>query len=194
VKEALQKGYTVTGVEFGQTMVSRLAEAFPKATFYTIDEFQQHSDGVFDVVFLSNVLEHLTTPKEVLAFLVKKLKPGGLLVAEGPLEANRSIANFFRRVAFRMRKSLLGKTATHAPTHVFQANRHNQLQLFQQSGLVTQKLFLQEQPWPFPYSWSKGDAPSRLLLVVVARISVALGPLIPGSGNTFVYIGSKPLH
>lgn len=194
VKEALVQGYSVVGVEFGHTMVNQLENAFPKTKFYTVDQFHSRESPAFDVVFLSNVIEHLSNPTEVLSFLVKNLKPGGLLVAEGPLETNRSFANLFRRLTFRLRKSLFRTTAKHVPTHVLMANKRNQLQFFKNVGLSTTYFRLNEQPWPFPYFWKIGEAPSKLLLVVVARVSVFLQPFIPGYGNTFVYIGRKPLH
>lgn len=46
-----------------------------------------------DVVHLGDVLEHVPDPAEVLGRACSLLRPGGLLLSEGPLEANLSVFN-----------------------------------------------------------------------------------------------------
>ncbi|MEZ6116814.1 MAG: class I SAM-dependent methyltransferase [Pirellulaceae bacterium] len=42
------------------------------------------SDGTFDLIFSSSVLEHVEKPRDVFAELARVLKPGGLLLARTP--------------------------------------------------------------------------------------------------------------
>ena len=46
-----------------------------------------YKDGIFDVVFADNVMEHLDDPKTVFAEIARVLKPGGVLLFKTP---NRS--------------------------------------------------------------------------------------------------------
>lgn len=49
-----------------------------------VGERVPYADGMFDVVFANNVLEHLTDPVSVFREVLRVLKPGGLFLAKTP--------------------------------------------------------------------------------------------------------------
>ena len=56
--------------------------------FYTVDEFWALEPGMkFNAVFMGDVLEHIATPADFLKKLMEKIKPGGLIAAQGPLKS-----------------------------------------------------------------------------------------------------------
>jgi 2-polyprenyl-3-methyl-5-hydroxy-6-metoxy-1,4-benzoquinol methylase len=186
---AMDKGYEVTGVDFGNELIKNLENAYPQARFQEIETFYTQND-YYDVIFVSNVFEHLTNPVEILHKLAQRLKPNGILVVDGPVENNITLAGLFRNVLFGLRKKM-GKVVSHAPTHLFYSNAKNQRQFFEQSGLETITYRLVEGSWPFPSKWSLANGLKAKCFYAVAQISIFLGKLLPNNGNVFYYIGRK---
>lgn len=58
-----------------------------------------YPDGVFDVVYLRNVLEHITAPRELRDEIRRILKPGGICAVHVPNDA--SITNSLKRALYR---------------------------------------------------------------------------------------------
>jgi 2-polyprenyl-3-methyl-5-hydroxy-6-metoxy-1,4-benzoquinol methylase len=186
---AMDKGYEVTGVDFGNELIKNLENAYPQARFQEIETFYTQNDS-YDVIFVSNVFEHLTNPVEILHKLAQRLKPDGILVVDGPIENNFTLAGVFRKVLFGLRKKM-GKVVSHIPRHIIYANAKNQRQFFELSGLETISYRLKETPWPFPSKWDQCSSIKLKIFFFMAKISSLLGFLIPKSGNVFYYIGRK---
>jgi hypothetical protein len=64
IVEAVDKGYEVYGVDYGQNLIDLLKTSYPEARFLEIEIFNKNSDK-FDIIFVSNVFEHLINPKEI---------------------------------------------------------------------------------------------------------------------------------
>ncbi len=188
VAEALSKGYTVTGVEYNPDLVKTLSEGFPKATFSTIDHFHQ-SDTKYDIIFLSNVLEHLTNPREIMLLLKERLHPNGIFVLEGPVENNFNLTKYVRKSMFFVRKKFFGKKASHVPTHVLYADRKNQEGFLKGIGLETLYYDIDEGHWPFPSNYKDCDTAMKKAMFVIADASVKMSRHFSFWGNTFQYIG-----
>lgn len=186
---ALDKGYEVMGVDYGQELIKNLENAYPQARFQEIDTFYTQTD-TFDVIFVSNVFEHLTNPLEIVNKLAQRLNPNGILVVDGPIENNFTLAGLFRKFLFGFRKKM-GKVVSHAPTHIFYSNAKNQRQFFEQSGLETVSYRLVEGSWPFPSKWSLANGLKAKCFYFIAKFSIIFGNLISNSGNVFYYIGRK---
>ena len=188
VVEALEKGYSVTGAEYNPELVANLSKTFTKASFLTIDDFYK-SDAKYDIIFLSNVLEHLTNPKEIMLKLRERVSENGLFVLEGPVENNFNLTLFTRKIIFFIRKNFFGKKASHTPTHILYANRKNQEQFLKDIGLTTLYYEIKESNWPYPMRYEDCHSLMQKLMYGIATFSVAMSKIFPFWGNNFVYIG-----
>ena len=188
VVEALEKGYSVTGAEYNPDLVANLSKTFTKASFLTIDDFYK-SDAKYDIIFLSNVLEHLTNPKEIMLKLRERVSENGLFVLEGPVENNFNLTLFTRKIIFFIRKNFFGKKASHTPTHILYANRKNQEQFLKDIGLTTLYYEIKESNWPYPMRYEDCHSLMQKLMYGIAAFSVAMSKIFPFWGNNFVYIG-----
>lgn len=192
VVEALDAGFQVTGTEFSPELVQLLQKKIPIAEFYTVEDFKSHTEK-YDVIFMSNVLEHLSNPKEIMQMLYERLQVGGLMVLEGPIEHNFSLAASFRKAVFAIRKTLFKKRAHHVPRHIFYANAKNQRDFLEHLGLQTVSYRVKEQPWPFPGSWGGAKGFKNKVLYLIAHLSINFSKLSNNWGNMFIYIGRKKL-
>ncbi|MBV6484724.1 MAG: hypothetical protein KFKLKKLM_01235 [Flavobacteriales bacterium] len=188
VIEAIIKNYKVTGVEFNPELVKNLKSNFQNADFYTTSDFFNQNKK-FDIIFLSNIIEHLINPLETMLMLKQKLNENGIFVIEGPIENNMNLTKLFRKSIFYIRKTIFNKQVTHTPTHVLYSNRKNQEEFFKKIGLTTFYYKIDEINWPFPMSFKECNSLKKMLLFLIASVSVKFGKVIPSWGNVFLYIG-----
>jgi 2-polyprenyl-3-methyl-5-hydroxy-6-metoxy-1,4-benzoquinol methylase len=181
----------VDGVEFSASVISKLKTAIPTSKFYTRDEFYK-TTASYDIIRMSNVLEHFTEPLVEFEKLKDKISKNGLMIIEGPLEKNRSLVNTLKWNYFVLRKKLNGAyKTTHVPTHIFFSNYKNQLDFFESMGMRTEKYILKENAWPYPEKLSQVNSISSFVKHVFAKCSILMSYLLPDYGNTFLYVGRK---
>jgi SAM-dependent methyltransferase len=78
-------GYRVTGIDTAELLVRKADERCPQATFIAGNLADlPASYGVFDVIALFDVVEHLDDPAGLLAAGVARARPGGLVIATVP--------------------------------------------------------------------------------------------------------------
>jgi 2-polyprenyl-3-methyl-5-hydroxy-6-metoxy-1,4-benzoquinol methylase len=189
---AEKHGLHFDGTEYNSDHVALLKKELPHTNFYTLDDFFKNNI-TYNVIRLSNVLEHLTNPVEITKQLIGKLNPGGILLVEGPVEMNSNLATSFRNLYLRFRKLIKGKTlASHAPTHIFFSNAKNQLTFFEKAGFKTLHYEITESEWPFPESFSNVKGIGSFFKFLIARLSMLLSSMSSTSGNTFIYVGRRP--
>lgn len=73
------RGYTVTAIDIEQ--------AYEKAEMVDVDQGLPYPDATFDLVWCSEVIEHLLDPAAFVAEVKRVLKPGGRLVLTTPNSA-----------------------------------------------------------------------------------------------------------
>lgn len=124
-------GYDVSGVEY-----SEVAANFARTTFnvnvVTGDlHVAKFSSGIFDVVFMGDVLEHLPNPVATLKEINRITASGGLLVILVPAQTN----TLFSRLGLAIYR-LLGKKATVnlPPYHLFEYRSDSLETLLRRSG------------------------------------------------------------
>jgi SAM-dependent methyltransferase len=144
-----QRNYQCTGVEYDPALVDRLRKENPAIQFYTVDEFWKQEEQ-YNVIFMGDVLEHISTPAAFLNRLMDKLKAGGLIAAQGPLENNRNLALRFRKLTSGI-KTTLSKSpiASHVPYHISFSNAKNQKAVFERAGLEPNFMRCLKQPGLF---------------------------------------------
>lgn len=79
-------GYLVTGVDIDETSVetAKSLNTFSNVNFKVYDANAFALGDEFDAIVCSEVLEHLTTPEDLVASIYRILKPGGVFVATVP--------------------------------------------------------------------------------------------------------------
>ncbi|MEO7556252.1 MAG: glycosyltransferase [Acidimicrobiales bacterium] len=142
-----------------------------------------------DVVHLGDLLEHLPDPLAGLDLALGFLRAGGLLLAQGPLEANRNMFLWSIRVA-RLRGHR--KEAVMPPYHVLLATARGQEDLFERAALHTERYDVSEVAWPAPSRLAACKGSRDLLMFGARRVSIALSAVLPGQlGNRYFYVGIK---
>lgn len=184
-------GFECDGLEFNPLHVEILNKELPERKFYVYEEFL-NSNIKYDVIRLSNVLEHFTDPVETIKQLKKHLKPNGYLFIEGPVEMNFNLALLTRKIYFKLKKRMKGDyTVSHTPTHIIFTNRINQLNFFKQIGFDTTHFELSEAEWPFPNTFKNAKGTVGKLNFLIARFSMLVSKLNKNWGNTFIYLGKN---
>lgn len=82
LKEMVERGYLVTGVELSQIRINSAKDKLPNIPLHnSLENIQDNSQ---DIITLFHVLEHVTNPVGLLKRLAKKLKKEGLIIVEVP--------------------------------------------------------------------------------------------------------------
>jgi 2-polyprenyl-3-methyl-5-hydroxy-6-metoxy-1,4-benzoquinol methylase len=164
-----QLNFTVDGVEFdpGATQQAAVRSG---CVVRTVEEFHDWMDGpLYDAVHLGDVLEHVADPAQVLSSLLARMKPGGLLFVEGPLEQNPSPVYWASLVMGVFKKRTGRYRATFPPTHLFRTNAAAQRRFFEEMDACGSTLHwrVYESGWPYAGQGVVRDG--------LAQIAVAMG-------------------
>lgn len=146
VREVLHLGWHSFGVEFDDGVAASLARETGLAIVGR-HEAGRLLRGRADVLHLGDVIEHLTAIEEEMPAILDLITPGGVLIAQGPLEGN---ANLFTLVLRSVRTLTGRRTSTMPPYHVLLATADGQRRLFTRFGLVVRQFDISEVAWPAP--------------------------------------------
>ncbi|HWT02299.1 MAG TPA: methyltransferase domain-containing protein [Pyrinomonadaceae bacterium] len=143
-----RRGFQVTGLDVDAPSVehaNRLATDLPNARFACLDVTELKSEP-FDVVILSEVLEHVTDPRSLLASSVRHLAADGVGIVTvpngyGEFELDSRLFRLLRlqRVVDRLAKNgreVAAATDNHASGHVQFFTRRRLRQLFAECSLA----------------------------------------------------------
>jgi hypothetical protein len=147
--------------------------------------------GLADVVHLGDVIEHLTQPQETIRSVLSILRPGGIMIAQGPLEAGPSF--FAAAMQYRQRLAQPAPRAM-APYHTLMATVTGQRRFFARMGLEEIEYSVSEVAWPAPEHMTLSDlaCPRRLALWALMRFSRALSRASPRAcGNRYFFEGRR---
>ncbi|HEY7439930.1 MAG TPA: class I SAM-dependent methyltransferase [Acidimicrobiia bacterium] len=118
---------SVAGIELSKEACEVAWERGLDVFHGTLDEYE--TDARFDVVFMSQVIEHVLDPVQTVAKIARLLKPGGVLYLETP-----NIRAFDARV-WKQRWGLI-----HYPRHLFLFDKHTIGLLVESAGLENTKV------------------------------------------------------
>jgi SAM-dependent methyltransferase len=148
------------------------------------------ADVSFDVIHLGDVIEHLTDVNFEMPKILTRLKPGGTLIAQGPLEAN---FNLFL-LGLRLKKVFRNTDSTMPPYHVSLSTASGQREFFLRFGLTENEFAVFEAAHPAPDKIGLADLKNIrvTLLFLLRKMSQCLSPLISSTaGNRYFYVGRK---
>jgi 2-polyprenyl-3-methyl-5-hydroxy-6-metoxy-1,4-benzoquinol methylase len=187
-------GIACDGAEFSPEHVAILRAQIPHRKFYLISDIlsDENQEIKYDIIRLSNVLEHLDDPTKITSQLLNRLNPNGILLIEGPIETNFSLAFLSRKIYFSTRKLLQPSwKVSHTPTHIFFTNAKNQRDFFKRFPLEEIHFDITEAPWPYPNSWGEAQGVGGKVKALIAQFSMMVSKLFNNWGNTFIYVGRK---
>jgi SAM-dependent methyltransferase len=191
LSRAARAGWNAVGVEFDRDVAASTAARTGLRVHDRVSELSLPL-GVADVLHLGDVIEHLTAPALEVQRILRLVKSGGYLVAQGPLEAN---TNLFT-AALKTWKRASGRTVSNmAPYHVTLATRTGQQAFFGRLGLAARRFSLQEVEWPAPSRLRGVDAtnPRAVALFALRKASQVVSAVRPATwGNRYFYVGLVP--
>jgi 2-polyprenyl-3-methyl-5-hydroxy-6-metoxy-1,4-benzoquinol methylase len=188
LEAAAKAGWRSVGVEL-DSKVAREVEERTGFRVLTAEEADSSEGHIADILHLGDVLEHLTEMENQLPRILRLIKPGGLLLAQGPLEGN---FNFFAACCGLSRRLRPWHRTKMAPYHVLMATSRGQRVLFERFGLSELEYSLHEVAWPAPSRLKLRDLarPRQATLFALRRVSVSLSALNGKKwGNRYFYAG-----
>ncbi len=187
--EAARLGWEVMGVEVDRDVADTIRGRTGLTVVpWTDDRLKR---PIADLLHLGDVIEHLTDLNTTMSEIVRLIKPGGLLLAQGPLEGN---ANLFALSVRVMRWLRNARVTEMPPYHVLLATAEGQRSLFQRFGLQEREYLLREVSWPAPGAlcWGNLTQPRILGLYFLRRLSQLLTAARPHCwGNRYFYVGRR---
>lgn len=187
--EAKRLGWKAFGVELDREVAARVEATTGIRVF--VGPHNNPEFPLADVLHLGDVIEHLTRLEEQLPQILELIKPGGILLAQGPLEANTSFFTFVLSTSRRLRPA---KRTEMAPYHVLLATSRGQREFFKRFGLEEIDYTLREVSWPAPVGLASSDLknPRTVVLFALRKVSKTLTSINPTKwGNRYFYEGRK---
>lgn len=191
---AREAGWRAVGTEYDAEVAQRVIETTGCEAM--TPEAAQELGLQADLLHLGDVIEHLTALEAQIPQILRLLKPGGILMAQGPLEAN---ANGFTALlkATKRAKTLAGRAnvAQMAPYHVLLATAIGQRRFFRRFALKELSYQISEVDWPVPSRLRPADlkSPGTLARFAARRSSRLLSRFNRRLGNRYFYIGRRKI-
>jgi SAM-dependent methyltransferase len=184
---AADLGWNVLGVEFDDEVALKLKQQTGLEVLTTRQALA--SEAIADVLHLGDVVEHMTKINEQMPEVLKLIKPGGYLIAQGPLEGNLNVFT----LGIRLSRSLRSANIEMAPFHVMLATKKGQEECFRRFNLTQQEFSVTEVDWPAPSHLSSSDllSPRLVGLFTLRRLSRLVSLVRPGWCNRYFYIGRQ---
>jgi SAM-dependent methyltransferase len=186
--EAVRLNWKAVGVEFDDE-VARVVARRTGTEVLSLRAAELLPEPIADVLHLGDVIEHLTRVNQQMPRILRLIKPGGLLLAQGPLEANANLFTATVRVVRRLRPA---PRTEMAPYHVMLATAEGQRILFQRFGIEEIEYSIGETAWPAPDNLRLLDLkrPRAVGLFALRRVSQAISRLRPAKwGNRYFFVG-----
>lgn len=144
----------------------------------------------FDLVFLGDVLEHVSNPISLLANVSEVLRPGGFLIVQGPLEGASTFANFLLAIKARY---LTKGPSTFPPYHVSLATQDSIMKMLQSHRFDLVQFEITEPLWPAARLGTKASmaSPSRFLLSLAKLVDMTFHKFKKSHGTRFFLIATK---
>jgi SAM-dependent methyltransferase len=188
LRAAREAGWNAVGIEFDGKVAGEISK---RTGVPVISDPSEIPDEFADVLHLGDVIEHLTDIERQMPEILKLLKAGGLLLAQGPLENNANLFNLSVRLSRRLRP---GRRTEMAPYHVLLATAEGQRRFFRRFGLHELSYSISEEAWPAPAKISRQNFTQlrSVGLFILRRCSQSLSAMRPNSwGNRYFYAGRK---
>lgn len=179
------------GVEYNMETAAKAATVLG-IPVYSYQNITATNTPIADVLHLGDVVEHLTNPDLEMGNILKLIKPGGLLLSQGPLENHINLFTLILR-SIRLLKSR--RASLVPPYHVVLATAKGQQEYFRRFNLTSHEFTIVETSWPAPHRLNLEvvGSPRLLAMYILRKISRMLSlTLLPAWGNRYFYAGQIP--
>jgi 2-polyprenyl-3-methyl-5-hydroxy-6-metoxy-1,4-benzoquinol methylase len=144
-----------------------------------------------DVIHLGDVLEHLTDVNQQFPLILDLLKENGLVIAQGPLEANINLFFLGVKLARILRRAPISEMP---PYHVSLATVEGQRKFFNRFRLREMVFDVFETAHPAPERIGISDLKNfrKSAFFLLRKVSQTVSSVFPKRmGNRYFYVGSK---
>ncbi len=186
--KASHMGWEARGVELNEDVADRVASSTGLPVSSNPATLAGENGGPSaDVVHAGDVIEHFAHLDEELDRLLALLKPGGLLLIQGPLAAGACLFNLVFKTAGRLRT---GRVINAAPTHLIASTRRGVETLIRRRGWDPIEMTISEVAWPGPWKWEA--SPRSAALFALRQVSQLVSRCAPGHlGNRYRFAAVK---
>jgi 2-polyprenyl-3-methyl-5-hydroxy-6-metoxy-1,4-benzoquinol methylase len=184
--EAVRAGWSAMGYDLDEATAMKYSAETGIAIVSDLHAVPAHWA---DVIHFGDVLGHLNAISEQFAEALRILRPGGLVIAQGPLEANANFFNWMIRIGGGRRSS-----GGMPPYHLCLATASGIRQFFLRFDLEQLRFEIREDSHPAPRIIRAKDLadPRKTVLFFIRKISQAISTFAPQKlGNRFFYVGVK---
>jgi SAM-dependent methyltransferase len=191
LRAAQNLGWRPIGLELDPAVARAVSTrlALPVLVASDHDVRSQHAQA--DVIHIGDVVEHLTRPLETVRSVLSLVKPGGLVLAQGPLEGGPCLYTSALRIWQRVVRP---DPIEMPPYHVLQATVAGQRAFFARLGLEEVEYKISEVSWPAPPRLTRQMVrrPRAMALWALRRASMLASKSRPGTrGNRYFYAGRR---
>lgn len=185
LKHASERGWTVRGVELSQAAVDHARGVGIDMTQGDL-ESAKLPDAAFDLVYLGDVLEHVTDCRAMLAEVRRVLAPGGFLYLRGPITTN-SLA---RRLGLALYAVARGEIVLREPPyHLWEFTPRSLTRLARACGLEVVQLRQGKIPPGRPHGAK--SAAQRAAMAALDAVNVPLTRWLNVLGDRCVLIARR---
>lgn len=144
----------------------------------------------FSVIFLGDVLEHLTEPQKVLSELASLLKKDGVIISQGPLQGARTLTHALVGMYSCLTPN---RNSVYPPYHVTFAHKKSMFKLFARTRLNIEQLSIEEVPWPAPTfrELCMSFNLRNLSLFLVKKIDILISRVYMNYGTRYFMVGKN---
>lgn len=188
LKVARELGMSSIGIEFDGEVRERASDYSQCSVFPP--EYMSALQGQVDLVFLGDVVEHVSDPSGLLRNVRELLSKHGLVFIQGPLEGAPTLLHYLVSLFAWVKPGVDRSTP---PYHVSLATRRGMVELVHRCGYQIRRLEVTEIQWPAPTLEEAASARSVRSVVLAASklLDIRLSKLKHDRGNRFVMILSR---
>jgi SAM-dependent methyltransferase len=188
ISEVSALGWKSYGIEFNRSMTDQIAGTHEAVIAGNLEEIP--AEISFDAIHFGDVVEHLTDVNVDMPKVLARLTKNGVLIAQGPLEANFNVF----LLGLRLKRMLRSSDSSMPPYHVSLATAKGQKSFFSRFGLQEIIFEIVETAHPAPERLTFGGLRSIRLtsLFLLRKTSQAISRTVRSSmGNRYFYAGRK---
>lgn len=189
LSEVAKIGWDVLGLELNVATAEKYSRLHNIKIISDLKDLPENFRA--DVIHLGDVLEHLTDVNSQFPSILNLLKENGLVIAQGPLEANLNLFFLGVKMTRILRRAPISEMP---PYHVSLATVEGQRKFFSRFKLNEMVFDVFETSHPAPERIALSDLKDvrKSTFFLLRKVSQTVSAVFPKTmGNRYFYVGSK---